>query len=320
LEIDENLDPKAATTWLPEVKTWIAVRLDKEEFAHLCTPGYSEYLYARVSQLRAMFLTEDEFLKACRGTAWGLIFRTQLFIAGLECNETQSDIVAAMFAVLPEYPSFYSFQDALIGSVPMRDLAKMQMLEGEMFSVVIRYLSQDANWFEKTMTDTQALAVKYWDDKQQPSGSLSRSQAADPQPASSQAIDRPIRMGLAGLIGHAFLAVVGVIWLWNCRFYWPGAEAVGQDLVTVGLPLLLLYYAARRLYKQLVARAMVTPYKLVFGLLSIPAAVLSVLDFLNPVAPHRLGALLLTLSFSIAAFILFALAYQQQRNSKVDQN
>jgi hypothetical protein len=126
------------------------------------------------------------------------------------------------------------------------------MLEGEMFSVVIRYLSDDANWFEKTRADTQALAAKYWNDKQQSSDS----QIANSQLVSNEDINQPIRKELAGLMGYAFLAVVGVIWLWNCKFYWSDAEAVGRDLVTVGLPLLLLCYAARKLYKGLVARAL----------------------------------------------------------------
>jgi hypothetical protein len=105
-----------------------------------------------------------------------------------------------------------------------------------------------------------------------------------------------------------------VAWLWNSRIEFPTVnpgEAVGYDLVTIGLPLGLLFFVARRLRRDLIEKGSQSPNKVMFGVICSAAALMSLIDLLTS-GPHRRGAIMMFLLFGISSAVLFVLARRPQ--------
>jgi hypothetical protein len=125
---------------------------------------------------------------------------------------------------------------------------------------------------------------------------------------------------------YAVLVFISVAWLWHSDFYslsGPNpAEALGADSVSIGLPLVLLVFAARRLYRGFKQRGTLGPYKLLFGLICISFALLSFFDLFNPADAHKAGAVFWGIVFGITSTVLFGFAYGQKRRAikRIDRN
>ena len=119
---------------------------------------------------------------------------------------------------------------------------------------------------------------------------------------------------------NVLVLVIVVVWFWFSKFYSfsgpnPG-EALGRDSVSVGLPGLLLWFAARELYRKLKKQGAIAPYKLTFGSICGCCALLSIFDVFSPSAPHRVGAVFMSLLFGIAASLLFGFSYRQEHRHR----
>lgn len=119
-------------------------------------------------------------------------------------------------------------------------------------------------------------------------------------------------------LGNVLVLFIVVVWFWFSKFYTgpnPG-EAIGRDLVSVGLPGLLLWFAARELYRKLKEHGAISPYKLTFGSICGSCSLLAIFDVFSPSAPHRVGAVFMSVLFGIAASLLFWLSHRQQRHHR----
>ncbi len=115
---------------------------------------------------------------------------------------------------------------------------------------------------------------------------------------------------------YVVAVLVLVVWLWHAEYHsFSGpnpAEALGFNLFSVGLPLLLLVSFSRRLHRSLSEREAAAPYKITFAVLAGSLALAFVPDVFNLAASHRLGAGLGLVVFGMAATILLVLAYKAQ--------
>jgi uncharacterized membrane protein YadS len=117
-------------------------------------------------------------------------------------------------------------------------------------------------------------------------------------------------------IPYVLVLFVVVAWFWFSKFYPlsspnPG-EAFGRDLASVGLPGLLLWFAARELSRELKKYGAIAPHKLTFGSICGSCALLSILDAFSRSASHRVGAVFMSVLFGVASTVLLSLAYKQQ--------
>ena len=118
---------------------------------------------------------------------------------------------------------------------------------------------------------------------------------------------------------YTSLVFIGVAWLWHAKAesFWPNAaEALGYNTVTLGLPILLLVFAAKRLYRSLRGQQVNAPYKITFGTITGSYALQFIPDMLNPSAPHRSGAAMCFPLFGVIATILLLLAYRNRHPLK----
>jgi hypothetical protein len=76
---------------------------------------------------------------------------------------------------------------------------------------------------------------------------------------------------------------------------------------------LLLWFAARGLYRGLKKQGAIAPYTLTLGSICCSCALISIFDVFSPTDPHKVGAAVGFIAFGIAAIVLFSLAYKQQR-------
>ena len=117
-------------------------------------------------------------------------------------------------------------------------------------------------------------------------------------------------------IPYVFVVFIAVVWLWFSKFvsfFGPNlGEALGYNLVSVGLPVLLLWFAARGLYRGLKKQGAIAPYKLTFGSISCSCALISIFDVFSLADPHRVGAVIGSITFGIAAIAFLGFAYKQQ--------
>jgi hypothetical protein len=114
---------------------------------------------------------------------------------------------------------------------------------------------------------------------------------------------------------YTLLVVGAVAWLWNNNIQVPTvnpAEAIGFDLVAIGLPLGLLWWSARLLRRDLIEKGSRSPNKVVFGLICSAGALMSIIDIFTLSNPHHRGAIMLLILFAISATILFLLARRDQ--------
>ncbi len=157
------------SVWFKDLKNWIESRFEDSSLKSIDSVSYRQHLYRNVVRLRSMVLTDAELMSPLKGTAFSLIFSTQLYIVGTERNQDRPTTLAAMFAVLPDYPSFYALEKVKSdASISLPDIARMFFLEGEMFSVLYLFLSGDKDYFQNTLASATELASKYWDKHQQP--------------------------------------------------------------------------------------------------------------------------------------------------------
>src|SRR6185437_17174360 len=92
------------------------------------------------------------------------------------------------------------------------------------------------------------------------------------------------------------LVALAVVWLWNVNAVLPegqrAAEAVGYDLVSLGLPISLLWVSGARLKAGLMLRGIVAPFKWIVAGICTIWGTLGLTDFVQPTAAHRLGGFL----------------------------
>lgn len=152
-------------TWLSDLKAWVSKRTRECRFSSLDLASYEQQLCTKVLSFRNRVLTDEEFGLLCRATSCSLFLRSQLIIGAMERHASMQDALAAVFAVLPEYPSYWTYQQSLNGSISPRDIGTMQMLEGEMFGVLATHFLHEAGWIEKSLAEAKYLADKYWEEK-----------------------------------------------------------------------------------------------------------------------------------------------------------
>jgi hypothetical protein len=129
----------------------------------------------------------------------------------------------------------------------------------------------------------------------------------------------PMRKNLLYLFG----ILIAVAWLWNNKIeaFSPNlAEAIGFNLFSVGLPLLLLWYVAREMYRRLKEQGSAAPYKLIFGSISCICALLSMLDAFNSHNTPRIGAVLCLIFYGTVSAVLFGRAHVEQRRIALANN
>ena len=150
--------------WMSELPGWAAVRLADEDLTTAASAQYCEELFESVRRLRTTVLTEIDFARTCRVTAQALLLRTQLMVTGLNADVSAYEILVAMFAVFPEYQSFYRFEDVIGDSISLRDFGKLQMFEAEMFSVLASNLLGESEWLGDSIKSMNQAAHTYWED------------------------------------------------------------------------------------------------------------------------------------------------------------
>jgi hypothetical protein len=96
----------------------------------------------------------------------------------------------------------------------------------------------------------------------------------------------------------------------------PVPRALGFNLIAIGLPILLLVFNSRWLYRSLREQEITAPYKSTFGSISGSLALCLIPDLFDPSASHRRGAGMCIVLFGIIATILLVLAYKDQRRVK----
>jgi len=307
-------------TWIGELKQWIAIRFEDENLTLINSEPYRKFLFQQVVSLRSRVLNEGDFVTACKATAWSLLFRAQIFIVGLELNKSPDDVLTSMFAVLPEYPSYRSHEDIFRDQIPMREVGKMQLVEGEMYSLLFTYFSQETDWFEKTLKETRRVAEEYWT-KNVPNEVPEELRLEQNQPNTKVNTETPtipiVERQYKSFSAYILAIIVGIIWMWNSSYESfisnPG-EALGHNLFSLGLPLWLTLFAANRLLKGLRQRGTNAAYKVVVGTICFSCSISALLDLLlRSVLPHKLGAIILFIFFGLVSLILFAIAYGQRR-------
>jgi hypothetical protein len=128
------------------------------------------------------------------------------------------------------------------------------------------------------------------------------------------------RARLKQSLPNVLVLFIAVVWFWFSKFYRlsgsnPG-EAFGRDLVSVGLPGLVFWFAVRGLYRQLKKQGAIAPYKLTFGSICGSCALIAIFDLFSPSDPHKVGAVFVFVVFGIIASILFGLSYRQERRHR----
>jgi hypothetical protein len=129
------------------------------------------------------------------------------------------------------------------------------------------------------------------------------------------------RLATPNPYGHGCLVALAVVWLWNNEVRFPrgsgAAEAIGFDLASIGLPILLLWFSGVRLKAAIVHRGVVAPNKWIIGGICAVWGALGLIDFIQPTTVHRIGAFLTWGLFWSVALILFVAAkVQQSRNRR----
>lgn len=163
------VEPQAgALPWANDVKNWTLTHLDDKGLTALDLAAYQKHLFKHFLLLRSQVLSDAEFLPIARGTAWSLFLRTQLLIVGSDQKISPEDVLIAMFAVMPDYPSFCGLKEALYGTIPIQQVGKMQMVEGEMYAFMVTYLSGDADWSANAIKKAQVSATEYWTNNAKP--------------------------------------------------------------------------------------------------------------------------------------------------------
>lgn len=117
------------------------------------------------------------------------------------------------------------------------------------------------------------------------------------------------------------LVALAIVWLWHVKVVLPkgseAAEAIGYDVGSTALPILLLWFSGARLKAAIVYRGVVAPYKWMVGGICAISGTLGLIDLVQPTTVHRVGALLSWGSFWSIALILFITAkVQQSRNRR----
>jgi hypothetical protein len=114
---------------------------------------------------------------------------------------------------------------------------------------------------------------------------------------------------------YTLLVFGAVAWLWNNRIELPTVnpgEAIGFDMVAIGLPLGLLWWTANRLRLSLKEKGVQNPKKVVFGIIFSAGALVAAIDLFTPAAPHAHGALVLLIVFGVTSMVLFVFARRDQ--------
>lgn len=116
--------------------------------------------------------------------------------------------------------------------------------------------------------------------------------------------------------GYAAVVVLMVAWLWRAKFLGFGrypAEAIGYDIVSVGLPILLLLFGARKLCRELKARGFRSPLTLTFGTIWASISLRAFSDLFFVADPHkRAGLMQTTIFYAFLAAIHFTMAYRKR--------
>ena len=116
---------------------------------------------------------------------------------------------------------------------------------------------------------------------------------------------------------YGCLVGIGLIWLWNVTLVLPvgqgAGEAIGYDLGSAGLPILLLWLSTTRLRASLKQRGTAAPYKWILGAISFIWGSLSLIDVFKSTTVHRAGAMLQWFVFWAVALVLLIIAKRQQK-------
>jgi hypothetical protein len=139
------------------------------------------------------------------------------------------------------------------------------------------------------------------------------SELLDSSEASHGRSGEPSRAGSA--YWYVVLMFLGVAWLWHTQLGLPSsAEAVGYDLGSVVLPLLLLWFASVRVVRNRRLAGSPAPRLAAWGFFCAASAVMAGIDSFAGVR-HEIGALMLTVMFGIAAIVLFVSERAARRSS-----
>ena len=299
--------------WLGKLEQWMSVRLRSEELSTLDSPYYRKYLLNQVLKLRSQCPIETEFLEVCRVTGWFLLLRAQLIIAGLERGMALPSIVKVTYGFLSDYPSYVTESEATIDAVPIHALGKMFLFEGEMFSLIISHTSKEALWFKTALEETQSAASKHWNEV-----ITALNARAVPSVVQGTKLFPQIRLRQSTLPIFGVLICTG--WAWNARFMSSDTNAgyaLGSNIVTVGLPLLLLWIISRALVRRLTGQGVLKAKELVWAFISATCSLMAFLDLMDDKNTHGLGATLCVLGFACLCVFLFRRAYRQQRSAPV---
>ena len=107
---------------------------------------------------------------------------------------------------------------------------------------------------------------------------------------------------------YALLIFVAVGWIWNVKVHGFGAnaaEAVGFDIGSLALPLLLLWFAAKKFIECKSHSERASARKLAVALITAACALMACIDVFNPDAPHRVGAFIFVILFGTISGVLF---------------
>jgi hypothetical protein len=124
----------------------------------------------------------------------------------------------------------------------------------------------------------------------------------------------PQRIHLDKTLPSVFFVFIAAVWCWFSKFHSlsgsNGAEAFGANLVSVGLPVLLLFFTSRALYRGLKREGAIAPYMLTISSICGSGALLVLFDL--PTTRHFVGAVSSYILFSVATVTLYVVASKQQ--------
>ena len=148
--------------WFDDVSSWASRRIQEQDLSRAIHSDYLHSRITRVIQLRSFMMTDAEFVKMCQTTSQALLYRTYLFIVGVERRAELERILAAMISALSEYPAYYNAEDVVSGRISPHDFAKIQLFESELYAYVQALFTHDTEWFARQEPEFKAAATRFW--------------------------------------------------------------------------------------------------------------------------------------------------------------
>ena len=163
---------------------------------------------------------------------------------------------------------------------------------------------EESDFISKTLAMAENMAAEFWDGyavSDQEVASVPSQQVEEPKKPAGKA---STKVKKSDLVLYSLLATVGILWLWSAKAYLPfgsnASELLGYDAASIGLPLLLLQYALRKLNSIVRGLGVEAPGKIVWSFLSFVVAIRE-FSKITPLG-FRLGCALSTVSMVLLFF------------------